>query len=62
MGEATYLIVYMTGTDGDPVMKRMTRAEIIKFCEAINPEEIAIISGYPVKAFGKKLDIGRLKE
>ena len=62
MGEATYLVVYMTETDGEPVIKRMTRAEIIRFCESVSPEDIAIISGYPVKAFGKKLDIGRLKE
>lgn len=61
MGEATYLVVYMTETDGDPVIKRMNRTEIIKFCESVHSEEIAIISGYPVKAFGKKLDIGRLK-
>lgn len=62
MGEATYLVVYMTETDGEPVIKRMTKKEILSFCDNDASEGIAIISGYVVKGFDKKLDIGRLKE
>jgi len=62
MGEATYLVVRMSESGFGIAIKRMTRTEIVKLCESVNAEDIAIISGYPVKAFGKKLDIGRLKE
>lgn len=62
MSEATYLVVYMTETDGEPVIKRMTKKEILDRFGKEQSEEIAIISGYVVKGFDKKLDVGRLKE
>jgi len=47
----TYLVVYMTETDGKPVMNRMTAEEIKEKFDDGYLEDVAIIEGNILKDF-----------
>ena len=57
-----YLFVYIPETDGDIVMLRLTKAEIIEKVKHITRYDYAIIEGTVHKTFGSQLDLSKLKE
>ena len=61
MDEKTYLVVAMLETDGEPVIRRMTAAEIEKFASERHHGGFCIIDGNLIKSFDSKFDKGRLR-
>ena len=59
--EKTFLVFYMTQTDGEMQTARMTRTDIENFAKGRDHGDFAVIDGQLLKSFDKKLDIGRLK-
>ena len=59
--EKTFLVFYVTETDGKMYIVRMTKADIENFSRNRHPSDFAVVDGQLLKSFDKKLDIGRLK-
>ena len=57
----TFLVVDLTGTDGEIQIQRMTAEQVQEYAKARDAGDFAVIEGQVVKGFDRKLDPGRLR-